>query len=67
MLDLCLLTKVHGQLLDEGQGHGLKEGACGRVEDLGGVQQLTGEDHQGLVIGGESSLECVIEYPFLDE
>ena len=65
MLDLCLLTKVHGQLLDEGQGHGLKEGACGRVEDLSGVQQLTA--HQGLVIGGESSLECVIESPFLDE
>ena len=67
MLDLCLLPQIHGQLLNEGQEHGLGEGAGGRVKDLGGVQQLTGEDHQGLVIGGESSLECIIESPCLDE
>ena len=57
MLDLRLLAKVRRQLLDEGQERGLEEGTGGRLEDLGGVQQLTGEDHQGLVIGGESSLE----------
>ena len=51
-LDLCLLPKVHGQLLDEGQEHGLREGAGGRVEDLGGVQQLTA--HQGLVMMSDS-------------
>jgi hypothetical protein len=66
MLSLFLLPKVHRQLLDKGQEHGLEEGAGGRVEDLGGVQQLTGEDHQGQVIGGERSLECVIESTFLD-
>ena len=51
MLNL-LLSQVHGQLLIEGQKHGLGEGAGGRVEDLGGVKQLTGEDHQGNVIEG---------------
>ena len=51
----CLLPQVLGQLLDEGHEHGLGEGVVDRVEDLGGGQQLTGEDHQGQVIGGEPS------------
>ena len=55
----CLLPQVLGQLLDEGHEHGLGEGVVDRVEDLGGGQQLTGEDHQGQVIGGESRLECI--------
>ena len=65
MLNLCLLYTDSFWMRDRSTDR--ERGQLTRVDDLGGVQQLTGEDHQGQVIGGESRLECFIESPCLDE
>ena len=49
MLNLCLLYTDSFWMRDRSTDR--ERGQLTRVDDLGGVQQLTGEDHQGPVIG----------------
>ena len=51
MLNLCLLYTDSFWMRDRSTDR--ERGQLTRVDDLGGVQQLTGKDDQGQVIGGE--------------
>ena len=56
-LELKAVVEVDGQLLDEGEQHGLREGAGALVEHFLQVHLLAEEHHQVEVGGRESQLE----------